>query len=499
MRIMIVDDELIQRQALAMLVSKYIGTIQDTVLADSGREALRLMDKEPADIVCVDYRMPGISGIEVIREMKRKYPMTIFILITAFSEFSIAQNALKLAVHDYILKPVKKEEFISTISSCVQEILQRRQQEESWLTLKEYVRELEPAFEKELFGAFLLKKETVIRRFVELKRIKEGAKGFCAIINMSECWKKINYELLIGTLKSQLAEQCYVIARENLDNRMVVFVVEKEKLCSISEFKTMIVRMVSEPIKMGIGCVSDDIFQLHSSYKMAVEAEKKCSREMRIVYEEEEQIQTFYEYPYSLEKQIISAITNKNAEKAERLISELYHMILAYAEGDQEKIMEELKKLQAALLRLCAEYEVECYEIDAINDCDHIYEGCQFLAKKMIIAFSEKRQQGKDAVIVYAIEYIKENYFTNLSLDDIASRFQISIFYFTKLFKAKMGYTFVEYLTYVRIENAKKLMLQDPDIKINEVCELVGYNDPKYFCKAFKKLTGMTPAEFKKR
>ena len=102
-----------------------------------------------------------------------------------------------------------------------------------------------------------------------------------------------------------------------------------------------------------------------------------------------------------------------------------------------------------------------------------------------------------DNLIEDAVAYIHENYDQQITLADISGRVYLSSYYFTKLFKAKTGKTFVEYLTDYRIDVAKKLLKANLNYRIQDICEMVGYGDKKYFCKCFKKSTGMTPAAYR--
>ena len=101
-----------------------------------------------------------------------------------------------------------------------------------------------------------------------------------------------------------------------------------------------------------------------------------------------------------------------------------------------------------------------------------------------------------ESLIEKAEAFINRNYMKDLSLDDISRYFNISSYYFSKLFKQETGENYVEYLNKVRIGNAKK-MLSESDVSIKEICYSVGFSDPNYFSRAFKKYEGVTPSEFK--
>jgi two-component system response regulator YesN len=96
-----------------------------------------------------------------------------------------------------------------------------------------------------------------------------------------------------------------------------------------------------------------------------------------------------------------------------------------------------------------------------------------------------------------ALNYIRENHKNNISLEDVSQHIYISPYYLSHLFKEELGITFVEYLTKVRIEEAKKL-LKNSSMSIVAIASEVGYEDASYFSKVFKKMTGLSPNQYRK-
>ena len=95
-----------------------------------------------------------------------------------------------------------------------------------------------------------------------------------------------------------------------------------------------------------------------------------------------------------------------------------------------------------------------------------------------------------------AKEYIRNNYSKALNLDEVSYFVNISPYYFSKIFKEGTGENFIEYLTNIRMEKAKEL-LNSTDYSMKEICAMVGYSDPNYFSRSFKKNVGVTPTEYK--
>jgi two-component system response regulator YesN len=97
--------------------------------------------------------------------------------------------------------------------------------------------------------------------------------------------------------------------------------------------------------------------------------------------------------------------------------------------------------------------------------------------------------------IIKATQYIQQFYHQEISLQSISSLVHLSKNYFANLFKKEVGESFLEYLTRIRIEKAKSLLTGD--LKAGDVGGLVGIQDPKYFSKVFKKITGVSPSEYR--
>ena len=107
-----------------------------------------------------------------------------------------------------------------------------------------------------------------------------------------------------------------------------------------------------------------------------------------------------------------------------------------------------------------------------------------------------RKETRSTGVIDRAKEYIMANYKKDISLDDVSKEVDISPYYFSKIFKEATGENFIEYLTNIRIEKAKEL-LNDTDMSMKEICVEVGYSNPNYFSRIFKKNVGVSPTEYK--
>lgn len=115
------------------------------------------------------------------------------------------------------------------------------------------------------------------------------------------------------------------------------------------------------------------------------------------------------------------------------------------------------------------------------------------------IANFERREKPFSPNVEKAVSFIVSNYWKDLSLDDVAGAVFLSAGYLSIIFKEETGYTVLEYITYIRMQKAKELVLQTPALKVKEIAEQLGYNNVQSFIRYFKKYYGETPMAFRKK
>ena len=137
-------------------------------------------------------------------------------------------------------------------------------------------------------------------------------------------------------------------------------------------------------------------------------------------------------------------------------------------------------------------------QVLAIEDYEHLRVWFFEKMNAACSAIRDRREKQSETAVTQAKNYIQEHYGFDISLDDVSREVNISPYYFSKLFKEESGENFIEYLTRTRIEKAKEL-LREGNLSIKEISSLVGYADPNYFSRLFKKQTEMTPREYRER
>lgn len=114
-RLLVVDDEPVVRMAY----TRSLGAEFDAHTAPDGEEALREMERAPADVVLLDLRLPGAQGLEVLQAMKRNWPETEVVVITGYPSVDSAKQAVRLGAADYLAKPVGPNEVMSAARNAL--------------------------------------------------------------------------------------------------------------------------------------------------------------------------------------------------------------------------------------------------------------------------------------------------------------------------------------------------------------------------------------------
>ena len=126
LKILIIDDEEIERRALAMMLKYNRKDVLELQEAENGLSAIEIFREFQADIVLADINMPGINGLEAIRIMQKIKPETRFVIISAYNLFNYAQEALRLNVYDFLIKPIQIQDLNQVIDNIKAELFARK-------------------------------------------------------------------------------------------------------------------------------------------------------------------------------------------------------------------------------------------------------------------------------------------------------------------------------------------------------------------------------------
>lgn len=212
-------------------------------------------------------------------------------------------------------------------------------------------------------------------------------------------------------------------------------------------------------------------------------------------------------YPFDLECQLITKVKLGDRTGAKEILNLLLGRIMFLNPGNLNVFKARLVELLSVLSRAAAQGGVDIHMllnknleyINKILTLDTQEDLCVWISKALD-DFIESVYNSQDAKKISqlrpVLEYIQRNYDQPLTLEDIAKQAHLSVSRLAHLFKEQIGITIVDYLTNVRIERAKQLLISS-DLNCTQICFEVGYNNQSYFTRIFKQITGLTPRQFR--
>ncbi len=522
-KLLIVDDEQIVIDSMKYIVDNYIDDAIIVGSAKSGREAIEKAVELKPDAILIDIRMPGINGIEAIQQIQSENNNVIFVIISAHEYFDYAKDAINLGVFEYLLKPLNKEKVINTINKIIKKVSLKKEELRKEMLLKEKINKIIPYME----GQFVYSQLTNGRMMQDISFYEEifGTKleyGYImvAVINDVEGLTKeenLRYSILkqkfYDTFSMELKKECACLVGPPLLDRIAAYITVPDHL---NKYKNRnhaihIAKKVAErlgnmklPFKIGVGG-SYHIESLSKSYNEAIMAATVSNVE-RIIHFEDIVLSSDKLDSYSTNKEqvLIDNILSGNITGTLETLNEIFWWFTTNYKDDIDKIKSKLIEI-LIVLRRAIPYEIEGNNISIqhfiinllkINNTSELKISYIDYLKRFIAILEESRMNELNGLILEAIDFINHHYESNITLDDVAKEINMSYHYFSKFFKDSTGKNFVDYLTDLRIEKSKEL-LKNPANSIKEICYRVGYSDPNYFSKIFKKIIGMTPTEYR--
>lgn len=524
LKLLIADDEYLVLDSIKMIVSKNVKDVSIVATAGTGREAIEKAVNLKPDIVFMDIHMPGIDGIEAIRQIRNVNNDTLFVIITAYEYFDYAKEALNLGVFEYLLKPINKRKLIETLDNIKAHINKKRGNLIREIELREKMNKIIPSLEAQfisnkLFNIGILNDVEFYENIFSMN-LRQGYAMTVLLEDLASRGKenslKLNFhkQSFHDVFNMKLKSLCSCLIWDSMPDRIIVFIPanEEEDSAVIKEKSIDIVKKVIQKIKG----LSDIKYRIGIGRKYEAENfGKSCNEAYIAANKSQSEAVTHYEdvilsnnnfdtYPFHKENAFSNSIITANFNEAKEAFLEIYVWLTSVYGEDinriKSKLMELLftidKNLPYKLKEMDKLKQVFILDILNINKVDDLR--IQFI--RYLSDLSEEVQRYRkgdiDGIIPMVLEYLNKNYFNDISLNDVAKNVNLSYNYLSKVFKDGIGKSFIDYLTELRLEKSMKL-LADQSISIKEICQRIGYNDPNYYSKAFKKITGMTPTEYR--
>ncbi|MDC7290785.1 response regulator [Blautia schinkii] len=507
-RVIIADDEKSIRNGIVCLVDWKALDCDIVGECSNGIQVLDILNEKQVDIVVSDIKMPVMDGLTLAKSLHKQYPDTAVIILTAYSEFNYAKEALQSGVQDYIIK----NEFMSQLPEAV---------EKAKLTLSKRAgfRKAQQLNEKNM-KAYLL--ESMV--LGKLPPLENGAaaygldkKRYCV------CYCRFTYE------KEEKAKPDILKAMENflgmasmnfehylinssLDNMTILFVrgedesfEVKDVLILFSEIMHITEEFMRVYIKAGISsiCSAEQLRQGYEEARQALFTIASPGNEVAL---------------YSA-RQADAGWRDTFTAAMNTAVKMLFAKEYARAEISQKEMRDclghagiPLETLRANVINFCAmifrgldeQYELEglqkretevynrIYAADTLYNLMEICDENFAWAKEIL----DSNNLDKHYLVQVINDYIKKNCCHNISLQQMSEEIHVSASYISRLYKKKTGMNLTAAINHLRIQKAKEL-LDTTTYKIYEIAQMVGIEDPGYFTNIFIKYEGLSPSEYR--
>ena len=536
-KVFLVEDEMVIRRGIKNSIDWEKEGYIFCGEASDGELAYPMIIKEKPDILITDIRMPFMDGLELCKLVKKELPNIKILILSGYDEFDYAKEAIRLGVTEYLLKPISSGKLLEALNGVSESI--RREKEDKDLVRK-YMEEMRENTEHEKQKFF----EQMIAGNLSMADALETGKKY--EMNMSAgMYNLLLFRFTLGEENRKsgelLGEAEYAI--EKLTERLEyvfefqrgvegwAFLLMADNEEQMSERVKELSKDLEEIMKNystiayfgGIGQPVARLRELEESFREAERAlAARFTMELNRIISVEDirmaqnvdtlddiEITSFGEIEKTrtmLEKFLNNGAEDEIDEFVDVYINELPEENLKSVLMRQYIIMDAYivmmsfcEKIEGIEGEMQAQSEELKNSMKTIQTLEEIKNYIRMLLKKIIGVRDTISGRRYSDIIEIAKDQIRKTYMSDeISLNTIAAEVGMSPSYFSSIFSKEMGKTFVEYLTEIRMDRAKELLMCS-SMKTSEIGYEVGYKDPHYFSYIFKKTQNCTPKEFRAR
>lgn len=524
--VLIVDDELLMRIGLKSIIQWEEEGFTILGEAANGREALELAGTHRPDLIITDIKMPVMDGLELIREARRLDLGGQFVILSCLEEFQYAQEALRLGAADYLIKSDMKPSQLQQVLDRVRKRAVRlpggRSGEIPPGSYRESIGYLKETLFKELISGFKAAGDVLANR--ESLRIRLADEPMVLMklrINHFEQLRRKYVEqdekLLRYSVANILEE---ILPRKRAKEIIVMNSAEYVLLLDLGP-EGRIVRGEIERAAAKIQTAMKDFLKLTlsigvsgpaSGFDGLKRAYQEADMTLDALFFESGSGLSFYDHTRSRENREDCLFIDRSAMRKFRQDTESgSEGALAFLNSLKDTMLLEGCSKQTArsvyirmltVILSCFPSLPEPNEAGLTVYESILHEESLEGLHRTVTGYLEQcraqmsEHESSRSYAEQASELIMLLYAEDISLQSVADRINVNASYLSRVFKQETGENFVSFLTRLRMEKAKH-MLKDKNVKVYEVAERVGYPNTAYFSKLFKKLSGMSPEEYR--
>ncbi|MFD0586415.1 response regulator [Paenibacillus sp. GCM10027627] len=521
--VLLVDDEELDLEGMKQFIPWSELGMEVKGSVNNALSACEVLNQHPIDILVSDVNMPYMSGLELARIALQRKPNMRIIFVSGFQEFSYVQQALSLKAYNYVLKPMDDSELVASLMKVKRDLDEECKQRE----VEEAYQHMIPIAKSELLQRLFEGEDTTDQEFMSRLLASHNLKAMnwpvrAAVMELDGLSRtgagrstSSQHEISRVFLQqlNEAVRQMGVVPYCKLSSHRIALLLEDENIDQkVKHLLETAQRRLDVKVTTGIGSPVQSIDKLHGSYQQAIQAVegKMFLGKGGIIKYEEVSAE-----PGMLDARMLDARMNALMKAMKD-----YELVLIYDEFENLfqsvaglrskftvhnlssyiiwKLDQYLTAMNEDLFELLG---MDIRNLDILMQFETVGDIRSWLVHR-VFEISERLHQKhntKDSKFIRNVmKTIRERMSENITLKDIAQHFSFSPSYLGYLIKEKSGHTFNELLVQIRMEKACELLKQ-PNMKIYEIADQVGYRYLPYFSRQFKEKFGMTPLEYRKK
>lgn len=524
-KVILVDDAYYFRQAMKKSIDWNGLGFDICGEANNGQYAYEMIKDLKPEIAIVDINMPIMDGLELAKKLREENIKTKIIIITGYSEFEYAKQAIKLGTFNYILKPVNNDELVKSLLELRESIERESNAVQKINSMKAELRNnipiLKEHFLAELVKGTFGKKEADVKSKFEYFEILSNSSAYRVVLvgidnKLDECtdeeerqlWKfvvaNICQELMDksgeGVVFSDADDRVCLISGSNKQNNEFQRI---QLLCE--KIKSSVESYLSFTVTVGVGEVHETSCGIAESYREASYAleHRMVLGKNRVIYSCELGQKSRKEYYiFDMKDKLLTYMRLGDTGSIERCLKDLF-----FNYKERRLATDNLHAIYIEAASVCISFIVENgYRFEEVlgennnplaiplksKTLDELCDILICIYTKAVQTVNKGKQNASKKLVEESIEYIDKNFFDeNLCLEGIANCVYTNPTYLSSIFKRETGKTVLQYITEIRMKKAKEL-LDSGICLLSNIAEKVGYSDSNYFGKCFKKHFGIT-------
>ena len=487
-KVLLVDDEMPALRYLQTIITKYFEDFSIEASLTNGQEALDYLEKNPGiDVLITDIRMPLIDGIALSKKVRAILPDLHIVIVSGYSDFDYAQEAISASVDSYMLKPINADQVVAVLQKIHQKLANKKsKQEKALLPMIASGYALDSSLLEWVFGGIPFNFALIRTGNLPIPPITEPK----AIIVLPAVrpWYALlqgrddNEQIIIA--KAQADAGRFAVQVEHYLNDLLdgsptgtaIYDPHPNAIASLATFISNSTNALLHTVVTGQKKVLS-VFSMPQKESKATKIDANSIRDLH------------YLMSNSQHKQIREFLSTLADQWEKHMIPQL----------DVSRMVMQI--LECAIEHNPLLYDKQESITAEINDLyQYAQSYTELLSNVYSILFDESFTSKKitctEDLYDCTISYIQENYAKPITIQSLCSSIGISQTYLSRLFRKHGNTTFNTFLTKCRIENAIRFIKEHPNTLLRDVAESVGYEDPSYFSRVFRKTTGLTPSEY---